>query len=112
MKTLALIAALAFSGTAYATTNSTTHSASGKSAVTASDQGKTQSDTDTTRSIRQRIHQDDSISTMGKNVTIITKDGMVTLKGSVSSTAEKSKINRIATDVTGKAVSDEMTVSR
>ena len=107
MKTLAIAAIFCLSGVAYA--NSPVHKAS---AATASDQGMTQSDTDTTRSIRQKIHQDQNISMMGKNVTIISKDGMVTVKGPVASMAEKNKISRIATDVAGKTIADEMTISK
>ena len=56
---------------------------------TADDQSGTEADRTITQSIRQSIVKDDTMSTYGKNVKIITVDGMVTLRGPVNSETEK-----------------------
>jgi hyperosmotically inducible periplasmic protein len=69
--------------------------------MTADEQGQSAADIDMTRRIRQAIMRDDSLSTYAKNVKIITKDGMVTLKGPVRSEQEKTVIETKATGVAG-----------
>jgi hyperosmotically inducible periplasmic protein len=71
------------------------------SEVTADEQGQSPADIDMTQKIRRAIVDDDSLSTYAKNIKIITKDGMVTLKGPVRSEQEKSTIEAKAAAVAG-----------
>lgn len=56
----------------------------------------TRSDVEITREIRQQIVKDDSFSSAAKNVKIITKNGIVNLRGPVENATERSKIGSIA----------------
>jgi hyperosmotically inducible periplasmic protein len=69
--------------------------------VTADEQGQSAADIDVTRKIRRAIMDDDSFSTYAKNVKIVTKDGMVTLKGPVRSEQEKTSIEAKAASIAG-----------
>ena len=71
--------------------------------MTADEQGQSASDIDMTQKIRRAIMDDDSLSTYAKNIKIITRDGMVTLKGPVRSEQEKSTIEAKAAAVAGTA---------
>jgi osmotically-inducible protein OsmY len=68
---------------------------------TADQQSEATSDRMTTKKIRQSLVADKSLSTYAHNVKIITKDGMVTLKGPVHSEEEKSAIASKAAEVAG-----------
>jgi len=68
---------------------------------TAGDQSESQADRTISQNIRKAVTADDSISTNGKNVKIITSDGVVTLRGPVKSDAEKSNIANKAKQVAG-----------
>jgi len=68
---------------------------------TADQQSEATSDRMMTKKIRQSIVADKSLSTYAHNVKIITKDGMVTLKGPVHSEEEKSAIASKAAQVAG-----------
>ena len=69
------------------------NSARNKGQQTTADQQKSDtSDRDITKKIRQAIIADKSLSTYGHNVKIITRNGMVTLKGPVHSDEEKQAI--------------------
>ena len=65
------------------------------------DQGGSEADRDLTAKIRQAVVDDDSLSTNAHNVKIITQDGMVTLRGPVGSTAEKSAVEATAKRIAG-----------
>lgn len=78
----------------------------------ATHQANNATDVELTRSIREKINRDNSISTMGKNVTIVSQGGHVTLSGPVSSNVEKMKIQKIAKDMAAGKVSDQTTVSK
>lgn len=71
------------------------------SEMTADEQGQSPADIDLTQKIRRAIMEDDSLSTYAKNIKIISRDGMVTLKGPVRSEQEKSVIEAKATAVAG-----------
>jgi hyperosmotically inducible protein len=71
------------------------------SAPTALDQGEGQADLDITKKIRQAVISDHSLSFTAKNVKIITKDGKVTLRGPVDTSAERSAIQAAAQKVAG-----------
>lgn len=70
--------------------------------LTADQQGENQADRTMTREIRRAIEKDSSLSTYGHNVKIITRDGMVTLKGPVRSEKERHAIGKEAIRVAGK----------
>ena len=78
---------------------------------TSDDQSNSSADTKTTAAIRRAIMQEDSLSTMAKNVKIITENGVVTLRGPVKSEAEKTKIAELAKTHAGNAkVEDQLEV--
>ena len=79
----------------------------------AAQQSDQSSDIAITRNIRRAVVKDKSLSTAAHNVTIITKDGRVTLKGEVKSEAEKQTVEAAATGVAGAAnVDDQLRVSQ
>lgn len=63
---------------------------------TAQDQSTQTTDAELTRKIRSELMGKD-LSMRAKNVTIVTIDGMVTLKGTVPTAKEKSTIGEVAT---------------
>lgn len=74
-------------------------------AKTPFDQSEKQSDLDVTAKIRSRVVSA-KMSTYAENVKIMTDNGMVTLRGPVSTQEEKSRIEEIARDVAGDAKVD------
>jgi osmotically-inducible protein OsmY len=68
---------------------------------TASDQPENEADRKITQQVRQAVTKDDSLSTSAQNVTIVTQDGKVTLRGTVKSQSEKQKIADKAKQVAG-----------
>jgi putative membrane protein len=64
--------------------------------LTPLDQGSSKSDTEITAQIRKDIIAGHDMSLNGKNIKIITLNGLVTLRGAVNSSEEKSKIAEIA----------------
>jgi len=78
----------------------------------AAQQSNQSGDLTITRNIRRAVIKDKSLSTEAHNVTIITKDGKVTLKGQVKSDAEKQTVESAATNVAGAGnVDDQLTTS-
>jgi osmotically-inducible protein OsmY len=79
-------------------------------AAGAAQQSNQSSDIEITRNIRRTLIKDKTLSTAAHNVTIITKDGKVTLKGRVKSDAEKQTVETAATSVAGAGnVDDQLT---
>lgn len=70
-------------------------------AVTAGDQGNQQPDVKITQQVRRAIVKDKELSTDAHNVKIITRDGVVTLRGPVKDDGERAKIAAKAKHVTG-----------
>jgi osmotically-inducible protein OsmY len=68
---------------------------------TAESQSETGSDVRITAQIRQAVMADNALSAQAKNVTIITRAGYVTLRGSVNDEPERTRIERAATGVPG-----------
>jgi hyperosmotically inducible protein len=64
--------------------------------ITPLDQGNDEIDIELTQRIRKSVVGDDSLSFSAKNVKIITRDGHVTLRGTVNSAAEKETIFKTA----------------
>ena len=79
---------------------------------TAGDQSENEADRTISQNIRAALTADDSLSTNGKNVKIITADGKVTLRGPVKSDAEKSAIAGKAQQVAGvKNVDNQLEIA-
>jgi hyperosmotically inducible periplasmic protein len=79
---------------------------------TAGDQSESEADRKISQNIRQAITADDSLSTNGKNVKIITIDGTVTLRGPVKSDKEKSAIAAKAQQIAGvKNVDNQLEIT-
>ncbi len=68
---------------------------------TSGDQSNSPEDIKTTAAIRRSILGDSALTTTAKNIKIITANGTVTLRGPVSSAAEKGKIAQLAAAVVG-----------
>jgi osmotically-inducible protein OsmY len=83
------------------------------SAVTPMDQGNSQADLDITQRIRKAVMKDDSLSFTAKNVKIITRDGKVMLRGTVSTNEERLAIETAAKSAAGAAnVQSELEVKK
>jgi hyperosmotically inducible periplasmic protein len=79
---------------------------------TAGDQSENEADRTITQTVRKALTEDDSLSTDGKNVKIITVDGKVTLRGPVKSEQEKGNIASKAKQVAGvKNVDNQLEVA-
>jgi hyperosmotically inducible protein len=81
---------------------------------TADQQSEATSDRMLAKKIRQSLIADKSLSMYGHNVKIITKNGMVTLKGPVHTEDEKSAIASKAAEVAGSQdkVTNQLTVKQ
>ncbi len=80
--------------------------------VTADQQKSNKSDRELTQKIRKSVYADKSLSMAAHNVKIISRDGMVTLKGNVKSDEEKKAIEDKATEIAGQGkVTSEITVT-
>lgn len=64
--------------------------------LTPEDQKETKKDIEITAKIRQAVVRDKSLSVNAQNVKIITRNGVVTLRGPVASGAESKKLQKIA----------------
>ena len=79
---------------------------------TSGDQSESEGDRTISQNIRQAITADDSLSTNGKNVKIITVDGVVTLRGPVKSETEKTNIVAKAQQIAGvKSVENQLEIA-
>jgi len=79
---------------------------------TPADQAENEVDRTITQSVRKALTSDDSLSTDGKNVKVITSDGNVTLRGPVKSDKEKSEIESKAKQIAGvKNVDNQLEVA-
>jgi hyperosmotically inducible periplasmic protein len=81
---------------------------------TAGQQTEASADKKITQKIRRSVVSDKSLSTNAHNCKIITRNGMVTLKGPVDSEAEKQTIASKATDIVGSSdkVNNQLTVKQ
>lgn len=79
--------------------------------LTPMDQGGSEGDLTITQEIRKAVVAHDDLSVNAQNVKIITKDGVVTLRGPVKSSDEKTTIAKIAKDVAGaKSVDNQLEI--
>jgi hyperosmotically inducible periplasmic protein len=77
----------------------------------ADQQSNSSTDVELTRKIRRALTQDKSLSTYAHNIKIITRDGVVELKGPVRSQSERDAVEAKATELAGNSkVKDELTV--
>ena len=111
---VALLALGAYGGTAYPSEGTTTppaqeaHDNTGRNVrdrsgvtLTPGDQSESETDRTLTQEIRKAVVADDSLSTMAKNIKIITIDGVVTLRGPVQNLQEKANIETKAQRIAG-----------
>ena len=79
---------------------------------TSGDQAENEADRTISQNIRQAVVADDSVSTNGKNVKIITVDGTVTLRGPVKNEKEKTNIGAKAQQIAGvKKVDNQLEIA-
>jgi osmotically-inducible protein OsmY len=71
--------------------------------LTPADQGTSEKDTQITQDVRRAITDDKDMSVNARNVKIITRDAVVTLRGPVDSDAEKAAVEAKAKAVGGVA---------
>lgn len=69
---------------------------------TADDQKNNKADTDLTAQIRKSIMDDKTLSTAAHNVKIVTQDGKVTVRGAVTTQAEKDTVLAKAREIAGQ----------
>ncbi|MGQ0594361.1 MAG: BON domain-containing protein [Gammaproteobacteria bacterium] len=80
--------------------------------VTPEEQGGEAGDREITATIRRAIVKDDSLSLNAHNVKIITRDSVVTLRGPVESTAERTTIGQLAEKTVGvKRVDNQLEIN-
>ncbi len=118
IRAVSLSALLAMGGALYAAddvkpdntkTNKMDHAAG---AMTADQQKMNPADRELTQKVRKAIMADKTLSTYAHNVKVISRDGMVTLKGPVRSDAEKSTVEAKAIEAAGAGkVTNELTVA-
>jgi len=76
------------------------------------DQSESEGDRAISQQIRQEVVKGDALSISGKNVKIITVDGVVTLRGPVESEREKADILALAKHVSGvKRIDNQLEVA-
>jgi hyperosmotically inducible protein len=81
--------------------------------ITPGDQGGSVAERELTANIRRAIVSDDTLSTNAHNVKIITKDGVVTLRGPVKNAAEKTSVAAKAMKVAGvKRVDNQLEIEK
>jgi len=80
--------------------------------LTADQQKMNPADEELTRRIRRSVMDDETLSMYAHNVKIISRDGVVTLKGAVRTEKEKETVAAKARAIAGSdRVSDELTVT-
>jgi osmotically-inducible protein OsmY len=85
----------------------------GDQSMTPADQGGSAADRELTANIRKAIADDDGLSMNAHNVKVITKDGVVTLRGPVKNAAEKTSVAAKAQKVAGvKRVDNQLEIEK
>jgi osmotically-inducible protein OsmY len=81
--------------------------------LTPLDQGTSEADVTATREVRKAIVDTDGLSMNARNVKVVTRDGVVTLRGPVDSTEEKARIAGLARKTAGVSrVVDQLEVQQ
>jgi len=115
--TLTLLTVTAFSSLAFAqmpdadNSGKNTRDKDGET-LTPVDQSNDPADIKITAETRKLVVADDSLSTVAKNVKIITVAGVVTLRGPVETEAEKSAIATYAKRAGAKTVTNELEIKK
>jgi osmotically-inducible protein OsmY len=85
----------------------------GDQSMTPGDQGGSAADRELTANIRKAIVDDDALSMNAHNVKIITKDGVVTLRGPVKNLGEKTSVAAKAQKIAGvKRVDNQLEIEK
>jgi len=105
---LAATAQIAFADSAYNADNTSVNKRDqSDTTLTPMDQSKgSKRDVELTRKIRQAIVKDKAMSSYAKNIKIITLSGKATLRGPVENSEEKTRIEGLASRVSGIASVD------
>ena len=74
---------------------------------TSGDQSNSSTDLKVTQAIRRALMKDRELSTMAKNIKVVTANGQVTLRGPVKTVQEKAKVDQIARSAAGGAQIDD-----
>ena len=74
---------------------------------TSGDQSNSSTDLKVTQTIRRALMKDRELSTMAKNIKVVTANGQVTLRGPVKTVQEKTKVDQIARSAAGGARIDD-----
>jgi hyperosmotically inducible protein len=86
---------------------------SGDETLTPADQGGSAADREVTANVRKAIVGDDALSMNAHNVKVITKNGVVTLRGPVASASEKASVAAKAHKVAGvKRVDNQLEIAK
>jgi len=81
--------------------------------LTPTDQGGSAADRELSANIRKAIVDDDTLSMNAHNVKIVTKDGVVTLRGPVKNAAEKTSVAAKAQKIAGvKRVDNQLEIEK
>ena len=84
-----------------------------EAAPTAQDQPATEADIKIVQEIRQAVVKDEALSTGARNITIVSREGDVTLRGTVEDQTEKELLAARAQQVAGvRRVDNQLTVTR
>lgn len=82
-------------------------------AMTPTSQSNAPADVKVAAAVRQSITKDDSLSTMAHNVKLVASAGVVTLRGPVTSQAEKDRVGQLAASTSGvSSVQNELDVKQ
>lgn len=80
--------------------------------LTPGDQGESEADRDITAKIRRDVVGDQQLGMTAKNVKIITRDSVVTLRGAVSTAEERALIESYAKRASGvRSVDDQLEIA-
>ncbi len=74
---------------------------------TSGDESNSSADLKITQAIRRALMKDRELSTMAKNIKVVTANGQVTLRGPVKTVQEKTKVDQIARSAAGGARIDD-----
>jgi osmotically-inducible protein OsmY len=81
-------------------------------ALTPMDQGESEGDRALTQRLRQEVVKDGSLSLAAKNIKIITRDGIITLRGPVKSEQERNELGALARRLDGmKRVDNQLEIA-
>jgi osmotically-inducible protein OsmY len=108
---LGLLTACSADRSAEGTANAPDVSANAPKTETPLDRGGSEADRNATQLVRKGITDQDQFSVNAKSVKVVTKDGVVTLRGPVDTTAEKIEIEAITAKANGvKRVDNQLEV--